>query len=162
MANQRAALVSSRYFRMIFNLHCTPGDLWLLDPLLRNKQPVVEIHNSHLDGWYNGELEKRRGWVSTVLDERNEMGHQGVVATFVPLEPLPDGKPSLVVPTKYLRPVHPDEMNQMAIVLGDTHKGEVVLVRSVDNAEEYTVSNVERGIFDVPQSRLVLQHIQGS
>ncbi|KAG1749697.1 uncharacterized protein EDB91DRAFT_1109150 [Suillus paluster] len=96
--------------------------LVLRDPVIANKKVIVEVRGSADAGWLDGDLEFKKGYVSSAFASLSE-----ITALFHPLD-SPGGTP-VHVPTIYLIPVQPEETEDHALVLRGPHKGEHVVLR---------------------------------
>lgn len=102
--------------------HDSDFGLVLRDPLIANKKVVVEIRGSADAGWNDGDLEFKKGYVSSAFASLSE-----ITALFHLLDS--PGSPPVHVPTIYLQPIQPEEVEDHALVLRGIHKGKHVVLR---------------------------------
>lgn len=144
--------------RMIKTIECllfTQGiGLVLRDPLIANKKVVVEIRGSEDAGWLDGDLELKRGYVSSAFASLSE-----ITALFHPLDS--PGGPPVHVPTVYLQPVQPEEVEDHALVLRGSHKGKHVVLRESAGHGVWKVSQFQDpDAFSIDEELLVkLYHV---
>lgn len=135
---------------MIFTV---PPELWLLDLAFKGKNTIVSIGPNASSSWQDGEEDDRQGYVQSVFDPRNDVAAR--TAQFIPLDSVGD---TLTVPIKYLVPVHPGAVNDLACVLEGPHKGAEVILREAGFGAQWTVGpfqNPNIGFFDIESDRMV-------
>lgn len=128
--------------------------LVLRDPLIANKKVVVEIRGSADAGWHDGDLEFKKGYVSSAFATLSE-----ITALFHALDS--PGSPAAHVPTIYLQPIQPDEVEDHALVLRGIHKGKHVVLRESAGHGVWKVSQFQDPeAFAIDQESLVkLYHV---
>jgi len=128
--------------------------LVLRDPLIANKKVIVEIRGSSDAGWHDGDLEFKKGYVSSAFASLSE-----ITALFHPLDS--PGGTSIHVPTVYLTPILPEEAQDHALVLRGSHKGDHVVLRDSAGPGVWRVSKFQDPVeFTIDEESLVkLYHV---
>ncbi|OJA11585.1 hypothetical protein AZE42_01936 [Rhizopogon vesiculosus] len=128
--------------------------LVLRDPLIANKKVMVEIRGSSDAGWHDGDLEFKKGYVSSAFASLSE-----ITALFHPLDS--PGGTSIHVPTIYLTPIQPEEAQDHALVLRGSHKGDHVVLRDSAGPGVWMVSKFQDPVeFTIDEESLVkLYHV---
>lgn len=132
-----------------------PPDLWLIDPVFRNKNVIVEISRGpHNSRWVGGEHDGVKGYVISVFDSRNETASR--TAQFMPLNANHDREKIMTVPIEYLVPVNPTSANQSAIILDGLKKGDEVVLREETSSGQWTVGPYQESVlFSCAGDRMV-------
>lgn len=133
-----------------------PSDLWLIDPVFKNKKVIVEISGRASGKWQGGEQDGTIGYVTSVFDPRNDSTSR--TAQFVPLHANNDSAEALTVPIEYLIPVNPKTVQDHAIILDGAKKGHEVVLREEVIFGTWTVGPYRdpgAALYDCPGDRMV-------
>ena len=120
-----------------------PSDLWLIDPAFKGKKVIVEISGRAEGKWAEGEHDGLQGYVLSVFDPRTETTSR--TAQFMPLQANHNKDKVMTVPIEYLIPVHPTAVNDHAIILNESKKGDEVVLREERSKGQWTVGPYQAG-----------------
>lgn len=132
-----------------------PPDLWLIDPVFKNKKVIVEISRGpNSSRWVSGEHDGVKGYVMSVFDPRNETASR--TAQLMPLNANHNREKIMTVPIEYLVPVNPTSANQSAVILEGPKKGNEVVLREETSSGHWTVGPYQESVlFSCAGDRMV-------
>lgn len=110
------------------------------------------IGTKGVGGWYDGQYESRRGYVTNFSEGGTNFD------ALAKIEWLDSGIASLTVPARFLQPVQPENRSDSAVVLTGRHLGREVRIRETDGSN-WTVSDAQMEVFECAVSKMVKLHV---
>lgn len=126
---------------------------WLLDPDVRTKRGILaKICNTFPNAWHQGEYDGKTVYVLGV----QELGDSFSARARVRLSAPEYANTSVqVIPTEFLRPIHPENNDEHVLFLQGSHKGDEAVVRSVEGNMMVVTTKDSYVVVDTVPERLV-------